>query len=200
MSKQPPREGARWGHDPEPEPQPSPQEPEGYRELCEQYGEVNVQRAIALQRTLKVEFPNVALSKIDPIFFADQTLILCGALMRRSANDGLPHSLPETLAVLEKKFGRELALYPEATSFAQIPKLTLAYGDEDQGLLALSIRESARRKNKRIDNVFQGLGLVFGLTPIAAGIVVGFLKTPTDGIITVFVGSLIMWAVFKIFD
>jgi len=191
MSSRPPREGARWGGDPAPEPEVQ-RIPDGYQELCERYGEVNVQRAVALQKNLKDEYPMVASIKAEPMQFSAGVLSLANALMKNATEDGRSHTMSETFKALEKQLGGNLARYPDAASFADIPTFNLSYGDEDRGTRAKELREqqgeaqrAAERQAVLADNIFGILGIML---PVA--IVVGaYLFKGADAAGTAFVAT-----------
>ena len=154
MSNQPPKEGARWGDDPEPAPQPVPQEPEGYRELCDDYGEVNVQKALALQTRLRDEYPTIAMTKIEPMHFAAETLSLANFLMRNATADGRVHTMSNTFEVFDQQLGKNLAKYPDIVRFGDIPSWSLSYGDEREGTaFKRKLAQTQAQQNKEQQSV-----------------------------------------------
>ncbi|KPQ05934.1 MAG: hypothetical protein HLUCCA12_13190 [Rhodobacteraceae bacterium HLUCCA12] len=159
----PPREGARWGDDPSPERAPQPQHPPKYIELIQQYGEPNVQKAIRLQSHIGHNYPYLKILEVDALDFASDVLSFAKAQMASAAQDGRPHTMPETLKLLENHIGGALARTPDQT---RIPKdFSLRYGDEEKGNAAIKFHNEAIRKANRKENTKSWVGValfVFG--------------------------------------
>ena len=145
MSKQPPREGARWGDDPAPNTPPKPKKPEvpeEYTRLCSQYGEANIKKALAVQARIQHEFPHLPIAQTEPLKTAREAIGFAQSQMALAAKDGRPHSLPETLDIMAENMGAFFAQYPDY-SFANPKDLRIKYGDEENG------RAEAKRDNSK---------------------------------------------------
>lgn len=152
MNSRPPGEGARWGDDPQPKPEPSaPQHPPQYLRLCKQFGEQNTQRAVQLQNHIRHNYPHLRITQIDPLEFAADALEFARAQMDYAARDGRPHSMPETLKILEDLLGGALAENPDQT---RIPRgLNLTFGDERKGRAATKTHNDAVKKKEMLANM-----------------------------------------------
>jgi hypothetical protein len=139
MTGKPPREGARWGADPTPElspPAQPPRLPEGYVDLCQRYGEVNVQKVFAIQQKIMYDYPHLRAVQAEKITFAEAVLGHAQQAMEAAAMDGRPHTMPETLELGEKFLGGLLAKNPK---WAKVEKFTVVYGDEHLGKAAIEV-------------------------------------------------------------
>lgn len=200
MTSKPPREGARWGDDPASEPQPVPQEPEGYRGLCNNYGEVNVQRSLALQTRLRDEYPTVAMTRIEPMHFAAETLSLANLLMRNATADGRVHTMSNTFEVFDQQLGKNLAKYPDIVHFGDIPSWSLSYGDEREGTAFKRERAQAQaQQNKKQQNAeFRGniVTILSFASPFLVAMGAAIIGGPdllVKAILTMFVFSVFFW-------
>ncbi len=188
MAKVPPKEGARWGNDPAPKPvlvPAAPLPPEGYLELCEQYGEPNVQKALAIHERVKLEAPHIQAVKNDKIDFASSILRNSQQSMDHAARDGRAHTLPETLKIMDDVLAGFLLQNPD---WKIEHDCTITYGDENKGKVATKKKE-AKENNKIIGqlaliiggpSIFFGWlaslepgGLTFGGTFIASAFFIG---------------------------
>ena len=132
MTNKPPREGARWGDDPAPEPitTPTPSVPAGYEELCQQYGIENVKRALQVRARIQHEYPHLSIAQGDALIFASDLLENAKNEISRAAQDGRPHTMPETLDIMDKHIGSVLVQNP---SWDRIANANVQYGDEEKG-------------------------------------------------------------------
>lgn len=156
MSRRLPDQGARWGADPSPTiPSVStPQDvPPLYVELCSLYGEQNVARASSIRENLRNNYPHLAILNIDPLEFADDLLDSAARSMEIAAADERPHSLPETLDLIDKFIGSTLAQNP---TFTSTRNCTVSYGDESRG-------KAARAQAKRVMLIKTGV-IICGCT------------------------------------
>ena len=155
----PPREGARWGEDPA---VPTPSVPEPYLRLSAQYGEPNVQAALAIVETCRTDFPSLPLLRQDDIAVAAEILDFAQRSQAAAAADGRVHSMPATLKRVGQDLGHSLARRPEIQT---LESLSISFGDEENGFAAKAARaaQAAAEEEKTGAKVL----VVLGATAIA---------------------------------
>jgi len=188
MSKKPPREGARWGDDPAPELEPKPTAPAvpaEYLRLCSDYGEENVERALAIFQSVKRGYPQLPILKQGDLSFAGDVLQSSQKTMNKAAHDGRPHSMPETLKLIETCIGENLIQHPDILSIADA---TWSYGDEHLGKNAKDEEEKTIAAKALISIIcalvaggislynLGNLGEAFGVSVIMFGFMVVIFK------------------------
>ena len=158
MAEPPPREGARWGLDPTPVSIPQPEgPPPEYVRLCDIYGQPNVERAIEIYGELKHKYPHVEAVKWSPIQFATVALDCAHADVKRAAEDGRAHSLPEALDNAHKVLGAFLVVNETSTSW------TIPFGDEGQGRAARAAKFKADERQTLIIFSILGFAVAVGI-------------------------------------
>lgn len=130
MTDVPPKEGARWGEDPQEVVLPQAASATDYDRLCREFSPANVDRALAIRRKLYIDYPHLDLWREDPNLVASKILETARRSMETASEDGRTHSMPETLNIVEKYLGPALSQQGQT---ATLEKLTLTYGDERQG-------------------------------------------------------------------
>ncbi|MEP3280471.1 MAG: hypothetical protein ABJN26_14050 [Stappiaceae bacterium] len=128
----PPREGARWGDDPEPQtPPPSqPAPPSQHEILVDTYGETNVAKAYEVYVRMKAQAPHAQVMRNDETTFAKVILENAQRSVQYAAQDGRVHTFIETLHFIEKQLGAFLLTNP---TWAPSDGFTISYGDEHEG-------------------------------------------------------------------
>jgi hypothetical protein len=145
MINRPPKEGSRWGADPSPEPVFIPETegpPKEYLNLCNKYGERNVTRALEVRSHIQNQYPHLPILRDDPLTFADSALQNAQWQMQRAAADGRPHSMPETLDLMQKYLGDFCMQHPDRRLMPP-GQMVLSYGDEEKGKAA---KETLQKK------------------------------------------------------
>lgn len=177
MTSKPPREGARWGEDPAPTvaefPKPAGP-PAKYVELCERFGEANVEKALSIFSKVKGEYPHLPILENGDLFFAEHALLSAKVTIEVAARDGRSHTMPETLKIIEGQIGGYLVQNSQFLGFATFQ---WNYGDEQSG-------NAAKKEQQKRDET--AVGWILAISAILG--ISSFIVTLSEG--SGFFGSL----------
>ncbi|RVT80633.1 hypothetical protein DXV76_21050 [Rhodobacteraceae bacterium CCMM004] len=134
MSGRPPREGARWGDDPEPKIKDVEEEAYDHFALIrEKYGDDFIKSAYALRSKLKGDFPNLEINRVSDEDAVTMAMKIAIQTMAFLEEDDRPHSMPEIYSVMFEQLGPNLARQPQVTRVEDLKYLKLTFGDEEKG-------------------------------------------------------------------
>lgn len=158
MKPRPPKEGSRWGNDPAPATAPDPAGPPAeYIELCDRYGEPNVNKALEIFEKIKTDYPHLEVLNQGPLSFASDILFASKASMENAAEDGRSHTLPETLKICEDILGSFLAQNREP-----LRSIIITYGDENKG------NKAKRKEEEKVQKAASWFLIISGLAGMIA--------------------------------